>query len=109
MAEIERFKKFVQADQSGCWNWTGSRDRDGYGLVHFQGKTWLAHRAALMPISRLDNTMIGLSPPACNARKTRCEKGHPFDDANTYRHGRRRQCRKCNAAAVARYKKARSK
>lgn len=38
-----------------------------------------------------------------NAAKTHCRLGHPYDAANTYTIGRRRQCRVCNRDAVARY------
>lgn len=40
-----------------------------------------------------------------SARKTHCDHGHPFDDANTYpRPGRKgRMCRTCRLAAKRRY------
>ncbi|MBP0456230.1 HNH endonuclease [Streptomyces montanisoli] len=49
------------------------------------------------------NTLRSTAPTAANARKTRCDKGHPFDDANTYRdrHGHRR-CRTCRRHSRAR-------
>lgn len=31
---------------SGCWLWTASKSRTGYGLASYKGKTWLAHRAS---------------------------------------------------------------
>ena len=64
-------------------------------------------------VTRRENTMRGIGPTALNARKSACVNGHPFNEANTYigpdrdRQGRRtsrRQCRICNAAAVAAYK-----
>lgn len=40
-----------------------------------------------------------------NSKKTHCKNGHELSAANTYTQGgRRRQCRTCNAAAVARRK-----
>lgn len=30
----------------GCWEWTGTRTRDGYGRVQRKGRKLLAHRAA---------------------------------------------------------------
>jgi hypothetical protein len=34
--------------------------------------------------------------------RTHCPRGHPYDEANTYRHGTHRYCRACNTAAAAR-------
>lgn len=31
---------------SGCWIWTGTKGRDGYGLFSIKGKTFGAHRVA---------------------------------------------------------------
>lgn len=47
------------------------------------------HRACvnpshLVPATIAENVMRGQSPPARNARKTHCPKGHPYDEANTY-------------------------
>ena len=30
----------------GCWVWTGGRNRQGYGRVMIDGRSWLAHRLA---------------------------------------------------------------
>lgn len=130
--ELTRLKKFVEIGDSGCWQWTGYRDRNGYGCVTMAGKRWFAHRASyslvvgpipdgkvlhhhcrnpscanplhLECITAIENTLRNVSPPSCNRRKTSCEHGHPFDEVNTYRHGKRRQCRKCNTEAVRKYK-----
>lgn len=41
---------------------------------------------------------------ACrNLAKTHCPSGHPYDTANTYEYRGGRHCRKCRAAAQARY------
>lgn len=32
----------------GCWEWTGNKDRKGYGLVRIFGKSRGAHRVAVM-------------------------------------------------------------
>ena len=29
---------------SGCWEWNGYKDRDGYGFVSIAGKEWRTHR-----------------------------------------------------------------
>ena len=132
--DISILKKQIKVSPSGCWEWTGYRDKDGYGRARYAGKPWQAHRALftlvvgpiqegmflhhlclnkscanplhLEVVTPQENTRRNLSPHSCNARKSRCDHGHLFDYANTYRQGgKRRQCRKCNAAAVARYKK----
>ncbi len=127
-----QIKAAVIVTAEGCWQWQHRVDDDGYGRSAFRRSTWLAHRMAwtvfngeipsgmvlnhccrnrrcvnplhLMVLTRLENTMIGLSPPACNARKVSCEHGHAFDEQNTYRHKGRRSCRACNAIAAAKYK-----
>ena len=38
----------ASGDPDGCWNFTGHKDRLGYGKVKFRGKRFLAHRAAYM-------------------------------------------------------------
>ena len=43
-----------------------------------------------------------------NASKTHCVNGHEFTPENTYKSGRSRVCRKCNAARTARSKRARA-
>jgi hypothetical protein len=51
---------WARTDRSnGCWLWTGSIDRKGYGKVGFDGKLWIASRLAWLfangdlPINRL--------------------------------------------------------
>jgi hypothetical protein len=63
--------------------------------------------AHLEPVTHRENVIRGRSFAAINARKVACGTcGTPYDEVNTYRPpGRpRRACRRCNAAAVRRYK-----
>lgn len=47
---IERFWSKVKKDanEKGCWEWQGIRDRHGYGKVMVGGKFRLAHRISLL-------------------------------------------------------------
>lgn len=38
------FHKFFEKTDAGCWEWTGSRQPNGYGAFHINGKTVRAHR-----------------------------------------------------------------
>jgi hypothetical protein len=40
----DRFLARVKKTDGGCWEWTGSKDRDGYGHIQIDGKTNRAHR-----------------------------------------------------------------
>lgn len=106
-----------------CWIWTGGKSADGYGRYGGRG----AHRVVFenlvgpiepgLELDHLCGVIACVNPghlepvtQAENKRRryatmTRCGKGHPFDEANTYRApvAPRRRCRACNRAAVARY------
>lgn len=41
---IERFGRNVRIESNGCWIWTGSRDRYGYGRFCAEGRIWPAHK-----------------------------------------------------------------
>lgn len=43
-----------------------------------------------------------------NRDRTECQRGHPFDEANTYWNKGKRGCRTCRAAAQARFMERRS-
>lgn len=98
---------------STCIEWTGGRDKDGYGIRWFEGRNWRVHRLVwtlmygpiepgVMILHRCDN------PPCHNiehlyagdgvdnmrdrsergrhpkANQTECVNGHEFTEENTY-------------------------
>jgi hypothetical protein len=67
------------------------------------GGSTCAHRqcvnpAHLEPVTDAENTRRSRSFSTLNARKTRCPKGHPYDDENTLVSNGRRYCRTCQRA-----------
>ncbi len=107
---IERFWTKVEFTET-CWLWTSTRDQ-GYGKFYDGSRDVRAHRWAyefcvgpipdgltidhlcrvrccvlpdhLEVVTGRINTLRGFGPPALNALKTHCLRGHPYDEANTY-------------------------
>lgn len=47
MSLADRFLYYVRKADSGCWEWIGGSDKDGYGVFAMPGHdTWRAPRAA---------------------------------------------------------------
>jgi len=123
---VERFWRHADRS-GDCWLWTGCLGTGGYGRFTIgPGSQVYAHRfawavvfgvppdssltvdhlcniracvnpihLALVPIR--DNVLRGESFAAKNAAKTRCSRGHPFDDMNTrIAPSGQRVCRRCS-------------
>lgn len=93
-----------------CWQWTGSKNKYGYGTFNTRVKTFFAHRAVyqfligkipkgleldhlcknrscvnpyhLEAVTHRTNIMRGDSPHAKNSRHTHCPKGHLLEGSN---------------------------
>jgi HNH endonuclease len=108
-----------------CVEWSGYRDRQGYGRIRVDGESRLVHRVAwqlfvggipdgltldhlcrnhacwrpghLEPVTLAENKARGESPAVLNARKTHCARGHEYTPENTiYLSRGGRVCRECN-------------
>lgn len=132
--DIRRFFAKVEVSP-GCWEWQGAVSTSGYGNFGIWPKTASAHRFAyelvrgpvpdgleldhlcrnrlcvnpahLEAVTRRENTLRGIAPPALNAVKTECLRGHEFTSENTYvdRHGNR-SCIRCRRDAWNRWQAA---
>lgn len=116
-----RFWDLVSPEpMGGCWLWLGALNRTSYGVFRLDGGARLAHRvsvaaargpldSALVLDHRCRNTLC-VNPAHIeqvtqrentqrNYRSTRthCAAGHEFTEANTYRNGAVRKCRRCHA------------
>lgn len=119
--EQARFLGKTSETPTGCWEWQGPLDRDGYGTFYFRRRNRRAHRVGyflrngpipeglvvnhtcrnracvnpqhLQLIDVTENAMKDSSSPAyVNSQKTICPRGHPYD-----RHyGKQRYCSICD-------------
>lgn len=119
---------------TGCWRWLGHHGRDGRprislrrgypGLVyvvvyealvgsignnlepdHLCRNPWCCNPTHLELVTHRENILRSDAPPAINARKTHCLRGHELSGSNVYfgkdRTGRQcRECRRIRQAAA---------
>lgn len=116
-----------------CWQWQGMISDKGYGLGHYQGVGFRAHRTMyeilvgripdeleldhlcrnracvkpdhLEPVTHQENVVRSNGPSAINAGKTHCIHGHAFsgDNLGIYANGKR-YCKACKRVATARWR-----
>lgn len=80
------------------WHWfarVGALRKDE-ALDHICSNRACVRLDHLRPVSWLENTMAGNSPPARNARKTHCSKGHQLPPPGSTQ----RRCRICHKESV---------
>ena len=107
----ERLESGYTATENGCHEWRGSRNSKGYGVIWFDGKQRLAHRAAWLatygewPTAGLVVDHICNNPACIRIEHLRLltngdniRRAYPRGDAQTERR------RALNNAAQARYR-----
>ncbi len=76
----------------------------GHEVLHSDGARTNNRLSNLSYGTRSDNVQDSLRHGTnVNAAKTHCKHGHAFTEANTYRRGTGRHCRKCTDMRRARY------
>lgn len=125
----DRLQRNTQANDRGCWEWTGKRTPEGYGVAKVSNRSVFAHRlsyeahvgpipaglvidhlcrntscvrpAHLEAVTDRVNVLRSTAPAAENARKTHCKRNHEFTPENTRRAGRNGKGRRCRTCESA--------
>lgn len=124
--------KIRRNDITGCWEWTASKNKQGYGTFYAGGDTVFAHRFSYIAFKEdipeglvihhtcrvtccvnpehLEVTTLqkNSSLRGDNSNATHCKRGHEFTPANTYqRKDGRKQCASCKNLSYLRNKERR--
>ena len=117
-------------NENGCWIWDMAKNKDGYGTVTYEHKTWLAHRLSftvfvgsipkgkvidhtcniracinpnhLKPSTDGDNFRRSNHPKAILHREQRCKEGHSVTGDNIQWGWYGPRCRICYQALMPR-------
>ena len=121
---LKRFDtKWKPEPNRGCWLWTASKFRNGYGQFRVGQRNMGAHQFAfehfkgpvpkgleidhlcrtrhcvnpyhLEAVTCQENLLRGDTINAKNVAKTYCPQGHPYDEDNTYHYHGMRGCLRC--------------
>lgn len=76
---------------------------EGLDLDHLCRVRLCVNPLHLEPVTHRTNVLRGEGMPARGVLFTRCPKGHPYDEENTYWYGNNRKCRKCRYEAGRRH------
>ena len=133
MTVQERIESRINKNPSGCWLWTGALSY-GYGRVFVEGKNKRVHRVMweltngsipkgifvlhkcditecanpnhLFLGTQHDNVKDMVNKRRGNLSKTKCKRGHLFNEQNTYFNSykgmKRRACKECNRLRMIR-------
>lgn len=129
----ERIANLSSVTDSGCWEWQGRCDRDGYPLIKIGGRNGrprAAHRVSYLEhvgpipegfeVDHLCRVTKCVNPDHLEAvtgrvnreragifSESHCRNGHPRTVSSTYvSPNGARSCRVCHAEAVRRYRRA---
>lgn len=113
---IDRFNEQIsKSDETGCWDWTGTKQANGYSSFYLRGRLLRGHRWSYenfvgpipdgLQIDHLCRNRACVNPkhlePVTAQENTRramrdaCVNGHAFTEENVYMHSGKRYCREC--------------
>lgn len=129
---------FKLDEKTGCWNWIGTKNAQGYGHSYWDGKVVKAHRLSAMLWLKFDiksqlKVLHRCDNPSCInpkhlfvgtslqnvadciskgrhwwANKNSCINGHPFTEENTYHRGDKKG-RECKVCSRDRVRRMRER